>query len=187
MSEIHSLQMSLNFEYGFQSINGSILERSGFKSCDVYRGKLPDEFQDLTWVEEMVCAEYRNSAHVTRIYGSSDPSQPKVFHRNTCAHEMNVISTASILPRTAADVNDMLTVVFVGPAKLDPTSLKPLFTIRKKKVWAFLLWLTAHNRLYIDIPLDRTILDSYPDDDLLPGMELEHRILYLTISYYTSF
>ena len=64
----------------------------------LYRGKLPDEFQDLTWVEEMVCAKYRNTAHVTRIYGCSDPSQPKVFHGNTCAHEMNVLSTASVLP-----------------------------------------------------------------------------------------
>jgi hypothetical protein len=37
--------------------------------------------------------------------------------------------------------------------------------------------LTTHNRLlYVDIPLDRTILDSYPDNDLLPGMPVEHRI-----------
>ena len=42
----------------------------------LYIGKLPSEFHDLTWVEEMVCVKYLNTAHVTCIYGSSDLSQP---------------------------------------------------------------------------------------------------------------
>jgi hypothetical protein len=50
---------------------------------NLYRGILPDEFQDLTWVEEMMCAIYRNTAHITRLYGSSDPAQPIVLHGNT--------------------------------------------------------------------------------------------------------
>ena len=79
----------------------------------LYRGKLPSELQDLTWVEEMVCAKYQSTAHVTRIYGSSDPSQPKVFHGNTCAHEMNVLSNATVLPCAVADVNDMLSVTLL--------------------------------------------------------------------------
>jgi hypothetical protein len=83
---------------------------------------------------------------------------------------MNVLSMASVLPHTPADVNGMLSVVFVGPGKFDPECLRQMFTIRKAKVWAFLIWLTTHNRLYIDIPLDSTIMDLYPDDDLVPGL-----------------
>ena len=49
--------------------------------------------------------------HVTRLFQSSDPSQPKVFHGNTCAHDMNVMSTASVLLRTSADINEFLSVV----------------------------------------------------------------------------
>jgi hypothetical protein len=64
---------------------------------NLYRGKLPVQFEDLTWVEEMVCAIYRNTAHITRLYGSSDPAQPTVLHGNTCAHDMNVIFTMSVL------------------------------------------------------------------------------------------
>jgi hypothetical protein len=145
-------------------INGAILERRGFKHyhadglviricCEchsalkkkklprlalenrLYRGQLLDEFKDLTWIEEMVCAKYCNTAHITRIYQSSDPSQPKVFHGNTCAHEMNVVSTASVLPRTPADINGMLSIVFIGPGKFKPDNLGPLFKIRKRKVW----------------------------------------------------
>ena len=108
-------------------IDNCILDPLGFKQCDeqgivlqicndcssvlnkkclphfslanyFYRGKLPDKFCDLTWVKEMTCAKYWNTVHITCIYRSSNPSQPKVFHSNTCAHEMNVLSTASVLP-----------------------------------------------------------------------------------------
>ena len=71
----------------------------------LYRGHLPDEFQDPTWIEEMVCAVYRTTAHVTRLYQSTEPTQPFVYHGNSCAHELNIISTASVLPRTPGDIN----------------------------------------------------------------------------------
>ena len=43
-----------------------------------------------------------------------------VYHGNTCAHEMNVVSTVSVVPRTIGDINSILTVVFVGQKKFDP-------------------------------------------------------------------
>lgn len=75
------------FFYGLDAVDGAVLEPKGFKSSNadgiimhiredchsalnnkrvprlslanhLYRGKLPIEFQDLTWVEEMVCAKY---------------------------------------------------------------------------------------------------------------------------------
>ncbi|KAF8482227.1 hypothetical protein JB92DRAFT_2618172, partial [Gautieria morchelliformis] len=81
---------------------GKVL-RFAFKN-QLYHGQLPVEFIDLTWVEEMVCSFYRITAHVTRLYDSGDPAQPRVFHRNTCAHDMNVISVADSLPRSPADL-----------------------------------------------------------------------------------
>ena len=86
----------------------------------LYRGHLPDEFQDLTYIEEMVCALYRTTAHVTRLYQSTELTQPFVYHGNSCAHELNIISTASVLPRTPGDINSILSVVFIGPGKSDP-------------------------------------------------------------------
>jgi hypothetical protein len=86
----------------------------------LYCGSLPDQFADLTWVEEKVCTGYCITAHVTHLFQSSDPTQPRVFHGNTCAHEMNTMSTATVLPRTPSDVNGFLSVVFIGPEKFDP-------------------------------------------------------------------
>ena len=137
----------------------------------LYHGELPSEFKYLTWMEEMVCAKFRNTAYVTRLFGSTDPALPLVLHGNTCAHEMNVISTASVLPRTPSDINDMLSVVFIGPGKLQQKHLKNLFCIRKQKVWSFLLWLHDYNFLYSNIVLNPDILSQYPDDDCLPGLE----------------
>lgn len=83
---------------------------------------------------------------------------------------MNVVSTASVLPCTPADVAGFLSVVFVGPHKFSSKSLGSTFRVRKAKVWAFLVWLKNHNRLYADIPIDPHVVELYPDDGVLPGL-----------------
>ncbi|KAG1780882.1 hypothetical protein EV702DRAFT_1177652 [Suillus placidus] len=127
----------------------------------LFRGYLPNQF---------LCAIYCITAHVTRLFQSSDPSQPMVSHGNTCAHDMNVMSTATVLPRTPADINGFISVVFIGPDKFDPKCMDSLFRVRKGKIWAFLTWLKGHNHLYADLPLDASNMDLYPED-------LEHRLL----------
>jgi len=62
---------------------------------------------------------------------------------------MNVVLSASVLPRTPADIYGMLSVVFIGPGKFDPECLGPMFKIQKQKVWVFLLWLKQHNQIYL--------------------------------------
>ena len=111
----------------------------------LYRGKLPEEFCDITWIEEMVCAIFQNTAHVTRLYQLDDPAQPRVFHGNTCAHKMNVVSTMSILPRTPSDINDLLSVVFISPGMFKVEDLGRVFQVCKKKIEWFLKWLSEHN------------------------------------------
>ncbi|KAG2336267.1 hypothetical protein BDR05DRAFT_896928, partial [Suillus weaverae] len=137
---------------------------------NLYRGELPNRFHDLTWVEEKICAIYCVTAHVTRLFQSSDPSQPRVFHGDTCAHDMNVVSTVLVLPCTPADVNGLLSIIFVGPGKFDPAKVGLVFCVRKQMIWQFLLWLKHHNRLYSSVALDLDVLSLYPEDGVLPGM-----------------
>ncbi|KAG1761817.1 hypothetical protein EDD22DRAFT_779283, partial [Suillus occidentalis] len=192
--------LSCRFTFGSELIDGLMLEKAGVVtitddsvtlnvcgSCQaalrkpdrvprlalknsLYRGELPVQFQDLTWIEEKICAIYCVTAHVTRLFQSADPAQSKTFHGNTCAHEMNVVSTAAVLPRTPADVNGLLSVVFVGPGKFDPKALGTVFRVRRRKIWSFLVWLKHHNRLYSAVGLDLSISLMYPDDDILPGL-----------------
>ncbi|KIJ25887.1 hypothetical protein M422DRAFT_192898, partial [Sphaerobolus stellatus SS14] len=136
----------------------------------LYRGHLPPQFADLTWIEEMVCSIYRNTAFVIRLFDSSSESVPRVFKGNTCAHEMNFLSTAKCLPRTPEDINGMISVVLVGTNKFDPAKACDIFNVRRSKIRDFLAWLQAHNLLYRDIPLHDDIIDLYPEDGLLPGL-----------------
>ncbi|KAG8912353.1 hypothetical protein FRC01_005141, partial [Tulasnella sp. 417] len=136
----------------------------------LFRGNLPERFRDLTWVEEMVCSIYRTTAHVTRLYQSSNPTDPLVFHGNTCAHDMNVLSTATVLSRTPADILGQLSVVFVGPGPLKDSALKSIFRVRKAKIWDFLLWLKDNNSLYRTRLLSLENLSLYADDDSVPGL-----------------
>ncbi|KIJ26337.1 hypothetical protein M422DRAFT_272624 [Sphaerobolus stellatus SS14] len=83
---------------------------------------------------------------------------------------MNFLSTAESLPRAPAEVNGMLSVVFVSQAKFDPSKIGDVFAVRNQKIWDFLLWLREHNILYRDIPLRQDIMDEYPENDILPGL-----------------
>ncbi|PBK58904.1 hypothetical protein ARMSODRAFT_899971, partial [Armillaria solidipes] len=127
----------------------------------LFRGALPAYFKDITWVEEMVCSIYRCTAHVSHLYGSPDPTQPRVFYGNTCAHDVNLVSTVNVLPRTPSDIKDMLSVIFVGPRQSIKSCLKTLFYFRKKKVWNLLRYLCKHNRLYHQIELSIEQMELY--------------------------
>ncbi|KAG1808799.1 hypothetical protein EV424DRAFT_1350231 [Suillus variegatus] len=85
----------------------------------LYRGHLPDRFSELTWVEEIM------------LYQPSDTSHLLLLHGNTCTHETNIISTVNVLPCTPADINGMLSVIFIGPDKMYPQSLNTIFHIHK--------------------------------------------------------
>ncbi|EJD34163.1 hypothetical protein AURDEDRAFT_46371, partial [Auricularia subglabra TFB-10046 SS5] len=136
----------------------------------LFRGTLPPELRDITWVEERVCALYRVTSNITRLFGSSNPELPFVLYGNTCAHPQNVVDTAKILPRTAGDVADHIGVMFVGPGKYKPKGLYT-FRVRRPKLIALMHWLIRHNRLYRDVPFDESRFDEYPKDGPLPGIE----------------
>jgi len=208
--------LSSDFHYSVASLNGIILCKEGIHEQNdnghtilsfchdcysslhqnkmprlalankLYRGTLPKEFSDITWVEEMVCAISRTTTHVTRLYESTDPKQPFIYHGNSCAHEVNVVSTASVLPRTPGDINSILTVVFVGSGKFDSKRMGSMMKICKNKVWQFLLWLKQNNRLYCNMPLDASLMDLYSDkEEILPG--IIDRIIYDSNSDPTQF
>ncbi|EGO04869.1 hypothetical protein SERLA73DRAFT_37572, partial [Serpula lacrymans var. lacrymans S7.3] len=137
----------------------------------LYRGTLPASFQDLTWVEEKICVIYCATAHVTQLYQLLDPTQPKIFHRNICAHDTNIVSTATVLPHTPTGINGILSVVFVGPGNVFASQMGPMFWACRRNILVFLLWLRYHNHLYTNLSYDFSILDLYPEDDALPGLE----------------
>ncbi|THU97062.1 hypothetical protein K435DRAFT_610920, partial [Dendrothele bispora CBS 962.96] len=149
-----------------------------FALANMYRGELPEFLCNLqppiTWAEEMACALFHTTAHVVRLYGSADESQPRVLHGNTCAHELNVVSTAKKLPWTPTDINGMISIIFVGPKKLTVDELKKpqQFYVRRDVIQKILYYLFNNNELYMSLPCppDHNILSLYPENGILPGL-----------------
>ncbi|KAL0573044.1 hypothetical protein V5O48_008922 [Marasmius crinis-equi] len=140
----------------------------------LYRGRLPECFRDLTVGEEMICSRFKSTAYIYRLKGcNSDDQAPLVMSGNCCAHELNTVSTANILPRTPADVRDLLTVVFIGSGKFDFSKMgaNSVFRVRKRKVLEFLQWLSVHNPAYKDVTISLENLNQYPEDGTLTGLE----------------
>lgn len=143
---------------------------------DLYRGRLPEEFRDITWVEEMVCAKYLTTAIVTRLLMGHGDFKARKLRGNTCAHKMNIVQTALSLPRAPADVNGMISVVFLGSEKLDDNRLQEIFYVRREKVFRFVSWLKDNNEMYSDIAVNEEVLRLYPESGSLPG--LKDRVVY---------
>ncbi|THV04014.1 hypothetical protein K435DRAFT_650131, partial [Dendrothele bispora CBS 962.96] len=144
---------------------------------ELYRGKLPEHFlkydPPITAAEEMVCAIYRNTVNVTRLYGSEGTDKEStVMYGNTCAFEMNYISTATQLPRTPTDVNGMITVVYVGAARPTEEHLRRCtqFRVRRPVILDLLEFLRHSNSMYKQYVPDAATLALYPEDGILPGL-----------------
>ena len=103
------------------------------------------------------------------------------YHGNSCAHEVNVVSTASVLPRTPGDINLILTVVFIGSGNFNPHHMGSMLKICKNKVWQSLIWLKKNNRLYQNMPLDASIMDLYSDKDEILHLKTEFFMILLQI------
>jgi len=141
----------------------------------LYLGDLPEEFKDLTWVEEQVCALHRSTVFVYRLYHSDNPQDPYMAKGNSCAHPQNTVSTAKILPRTPADVAGCISVVFTASNQSVPdAALKNVFRVRKNVVRDFLKWLQKNNPMYEDVQISDANLSMYGadgNDDALPGIQ----------------
>lgn len=139
----------------------------------LFRGYLPPFLRDLTFIEEQVCALYRVTANITRLFGanSKQPNNPWHFYGNTCAHPLNAVQTADILPRTVADMNQNIGILFVGPGKHKPNILRKIFRVRRAKVIALSQFLRSTNVLFRKKVWDFSRFDEYPLDDALPGLD----------------
>ncbi|KAH8925832.1 hypothetical protein BT69DRAFT_1208216, partial [Atractiella rhizophila] len=135
---------------------------------ELYHGCLPDDLQDLTWIEERACARFRSSASVVRVYLTGDKRTNGLkFHGNICAHCQNIQSTARKLPLTESDLLNEITVVLVGVKEPTENMLKNAWRCRRHKIARFLIFLKENHRLYHDFDMDVEALArlaAYPED-----------------------
>ncbi|CAD6957401.1 unnamed protein product [Tilletia caries] len=198
-----------HFEYGHPSLKGLALERAGVHivnedvQLDVcgdclsslthdpptlpglalangnLRGVLPDDLQDITWLEERLCAKYLASAYVIRLYDLTSPgaaeSRPRVMKGHACSFPLNTVSTAVKLPWAFGDGGPILSCIVIGPRKPRREDLRKVFKVRRNKVLSLMKYLRTHFKDYPQIPIDEEALLALPENDV-PELIMRHVI-----------
>ena len=140
-----------------------------------FLGEIPPVLKDLTIVEEAMIARCRAKCWVIQLKEESQDLQLSTTQRGMKGHVIiypqRVEGIAAVLPPSVEDIITPICVVFVGSSPPSDAWLqqkaKPL-TVRREKVRAALVWLQQHNRLYNDIQIDHSSLDSMEDEMLMP-------------------
>ncbi|KAJ3772891.1 hypothetical protein FB446DRAFT_764700 [Lentinula raphanica] len=109
---------------------------------------------------------------------SPSPTSQRGVRGNIIIYPQKVSGVSTLLPPTLDELAAVICVVFVGahPPTQEwlRTKAKPLL-IRAQRVRAALQWLKLHNPLYKDININDRLLDSLPDEHVLP-VHVEHVI-----------
>ncbi|KAE8250119.1 hypothetical protein A4X13_0g4940 [Tilletia indica] len=144
---------------------------------DNIRGFLPEHLQDVTWLEERLCAKYLASAYIVRLYDLTAPGaeeeRPRVMKGHACSFPLNTVSTATKLPWAVDGNAALLSCIVIGPRKPRVQDLRNVFKVRRNKVRDLLLYLRSHCKGYPQFSLDDNSLNSLPEDDV-PELIMRH-------------
>ncbi|KAE8249856.1 hypothetical protein A4X13_0g5048 [Tilletia indica] len=191
---------SSHFHFGHELLDGLALDRSGIhiqdsqaqldiclecKGCLTgkstrlpalalangnIRGYLPPHLQDITWLEERLCARYLASAYVIRLYDLSAPGapehRPRVMKGHACSFPLNTVSTATKLPWGIGDGNGLVSCLVIGPRAPRIQDLQNVFKVRRKKVSDLLDFLRKNFLDFPQWPTDEVTLNQLPEDDV---------------------
>ncbi|KAJ3559445.1 hypothetical protein NM688_g341 [Phlebia brevispora] len=143
----------------------------------MYVGPVPQELKDLTDVEELMIAQCRAKCCIVRLKNDGTEGKRKLENMqrglkgNIIEYPQRPGRLLTVLPPPVRDIISIVCVLFVGSTV--PTrewlleKAKPL-AVRKDHVRRALLWLKRYNPLYRDIEIDHAVIDSLPDDGMLP-------------------
>lgn len=106
----------------------------------------------------------------------SSPNAQRGVKGHVIIYPQRPSAISKILPPPIDEISTPMCVIFVGSSPPSDewlrTKAKPL-AVRREKVRDALIWLKAHNPLYKDIVINHGLLNSLPDDYMLP-VHVEH-------------
>jgi hypothetical protein len=85
---------------------------------------------------------------------------------NCISFPQNVVNIAETLPLTLDQLCESLKIIFIGTRPPERIHLKSILTVRKKKVFDALRWLSRNNPLYRKILINSSIINQLPEDDV---------------------
>ncbi|KAI9019038.1 hypothetical protein DFJ74DRAFT_590457, partial [Hyaloraphidium curvatum] len=123
-------------------------------SNGLLRGPVPEELQDLTYIEQVMISPVRIRTTIVQLL-EPDKKRPSGHHAMTGNFAVlpgDPIGVATVLPHALADLADQISIVLLGGSGISKTpGFVKFFRVRKTKVLMALKYLIAHNPLCRDI------------------------------------
>jgi hypothetical protein len=124
-------------------------------------GPVPPQLQDLTWMEELLVARAHLTGRIVRLQ-----------NRNTTTHwslkghvillPQDTTKLLNILPLPPSSLPDIVRVAWVGKPVQNIDEFRNYFSVRTKKVYDALVWLTQNNEDYKDVTIDHSQFEQWP-------------------------
>ncbi|KAL7291692.1 hypothetical protein TKK_0014482 [Trichogramma kaykai] len=128
-----------------------------YKNNNIDPGPIPNELQDLTYIEQMLIARVHPVISIFRIHGNQ-----YAYSGNVINFRQEVQSFVNELP---VDIRKIPSILSVNKVTLSGIAQ---FRVRSKKVLQALLWLKQNNIYYNSIEISYSNLDMLPvDGDIL--------------------
>jgi hypothetical protein len=139
----------------------------------------PSALEDLTLTEEYSIARCHPLGVIVKLRPGGRLSS--ISHRALRGHFIVIPQDPGpllqILPSAELRLDNLIKIFWLGDRPPSEADLKPYLVIRKHKVLAALQYLIRHNRLYRDLTINQSMLDSW-SDDFVP-LELRDNIIQL--------
>ncbi|PSS37384.1 hypothetical protein PHLCEN_2v774, partial [Hermanssonia centrifuga] len=150
------------------AIKGNRLNRDALAN-GLWIGEVPQELQELNFVEKILVARYRHNVCVVRV----DKGQRKMC-ANAVVFPQPVAKLCNVLPPPRADIDECLAVLFTGSCRPGEVeySRTPLL-VRHCKVMDALRWLQRNHVDYVDVEISEQNMSTYPEDE--PPVSVFHR------------
>jgi Helitron helicase-like domain at N-terminus/PIF1-like helicase len=135
-------------------------------------GDVPKELSELRFVEKLLVARVRHNCCFVRV-----ASGMRKMTSHVVAFQSPIPKIYQALPPPLEDLDEILAILFTGPAKPTPKDFErtPLL-VRRNAVARALEWLKLNHSEYCDLDISYDNLSQYPEDDPPVSVEYRHDI-----------
>jgi hypothetical protein len=116
-------------------------------------GIVPDELQDLTWLEELLIARAHLVGRIVRLQERTATSY-FALKGHTVLLPQDTTRLLHLLPMSISSLPDVVRVVWTGKSAPDKARLRSYFTVRPQRVYNALHWLCRNHEDYRHVTID---------------------------------
>jgi hypothetical protein len=124
-------------------------------------GAVPPQLQGLTWIEELLVARAHLTGRIVRLQ-NRNVSTHWSLKGHVILLPQDTTKLLDVLPLPPSSLPDIVRVVWVGKPVQNNDEFRNYFSVRTKKVYDALVWLTQNNEDYKEVTVDHSQFERWP-------------------------